>query len=267
MGFVKTAQEIERLKEVLGTARFVGGEMLGVAYRTSPEAVARVLPPGLEPADDPVARVVVGRWRSNSVGDFHGGSLYVTARRDGVVADYVVAMFMDRDVPLLFGRDLYGEPKKIASVGLYRQHDRVSGWIARGGVRLIEIDAGLGDDRGPASGTAGNFNVKALLAADGQGLHADAAITLAEYSSETHVDRPLRAPALHVRGTPHDPLDELPVLEILGGSYTEGDMSATCSVVGTIPAEEFLPYALGRLDDYAHPELNTERSPVLPTAG
>jgi acetoacetate decarboxylase len=266
MGFVKTPAEIERLEEVLGTARFVGGEMLGVTYRTDPDAVARVLPPGLEPVDEPIARVVVGRWRSNSVGDFHGGSLYVTAQRDGVVADYVVSMFMDTDVPLLFGRDLYGEPKKLASVGLYRQHDRVSGWIARGGVRLIEVDAGLGEDRGPSSGTAGNFNVKALLAADGRGLHADAAITLADYAAETHVDRVLHDPVLHVRGTPHDPLDELPVLEVLGGTYSEGDMSATCSVVGTIPADDFLPYALGRLDDYAHPGLDTERAPAAAVA-
>lgn len=258
MGFVKTPEQIARFEQVLGTARFVGGEMLGVRFRTDPDAVARILPPGLDPIDEPVARVVVGRWRSNSVGDFHGGALYLPAQRDGTVADYVVSMFMDRDVPLLFGRDLYGEPKKIASVGLYRQKDRISGWIERGGVRLIEIDAQLGDDRGPSAGTSGNFNVKALLAADGRGLHADAAITLAEYDARTHVDRPLRAPRLRVRGTAHDPLDELPVLEVLDGGYSEGDMSATCSVVGTIPAEEFLPYALGRLDDYTDPSLCTE---------
>lgn len=260
MGFVKTPEQVARFEEVLATARFVGGEMLGVRFRTDPEAVARVLPPGLEPLDEPTARVVVGRWRSNSVGDFQGGALYVPARRDGVVADYVLSMFMDQDVPLLFGRDLYGEPKKIARVGLFRQHDRVSGWIERGGVRLIEIDAGLGDDRGPSAGTSGNFNVKALLAADGRGLHSDAAITLAEYDARTHVDRSLEAPRLHVRGTVHDPLDELPVLEVLGGGYSEGDMSATCSVVGTIPAAEFLPYALGRLDDYTDASLCTEQA-------
>jgi acetoacetate decarboxylase len=263
MGFVKTPDEVARLKQVLGTARFVGGEMLGVTFRTDPDAVARVLPPGLEPVDEPLARVVVGRWRSNSVGDFQGGALYVAAQRDGVAADYVLSMFMDRDVPLLFGRDLYGEPKKIATVGLFRQHDRVTGWIERGGVRLIEVEAALGDDRGPSAGTSGNFNVKALLAADGQGLHGDAAVTLAQYASQTHVDRPLGDPQLRVRGTAHDPLDELPVLEVTGGAYTEGDMSATCSVVGTIAADAFLPYALGRLDDYADPALCTELPAAL----
>jgi acetoacetate decarboxylase len=165
-------------------------------------------------------------------------------------------MFMDRDVPTFFGRDLYGEPKKIANVSLFRQGDRASGFIERGGVRLIEIDARMGEDRGPSSGTSADFNVKAMLAADGQGLDGDATITLAEYRAEILVNRPATA-ALHVRGTAHDPLNELPVLEVLGASYSEGDMAARCRAIGTIPGAEFLPYALGRHDDYTL--LDTER--------
>jgi acetoacetate decarboxylase len=249
MGFVKTPEEVARLRELLREARFVGGEMLAASYRTDPEAVVRVLPPGLEPAAEPVARVVVGRWRSNCVGDFSGGALYVDSRRDGIEATYVVSMFMDRDVPTFFGRDLYGEPKKIARVALFRQADRASGFIERGGVKLIEIDARLGEDRGPSAGTSADFNVKAMLAADGQGLDGDATITLAEYRSQLFVNRPADA-ALQVRGTAHDPLGDLPVLEVLGASYSEGDMATSCRAIGTIPGADFFPYALGRHDDY-----------------
>jgi len=259
MGFVKTPDEVERLRAVLREARFVGGEMLSASYRTDPAAVARVLPPGLQPAAEPVARLVVGRWRSNCVGDFAGGALYLDAAREGIEATYVVSMFMDGDVPAFFGRDLYGEPKKLARVSLFRQADRAHGFIERDGVRLIEIDARLEADRGPSEGTSADFNVKATLAADGQGLEHDATITLAEYRAATRVDRPAVAGAadVHVRGTVHDPLDELPVLEVLGAAYREGDMAATCRAIGTIPAADFFPYALGRHDDYAL--LDTER--------
>lgn len=258
MGFVKSSSEIGRMREVLREARFVGGEMLSATYRTHPEAVARILPPGLEPIEEPLARLVVGRWRSNAVGDFHGGALYVPARHRGVAADYVVSMFMDRDVPLLYGRELYGEPKKIARVNLARQQHRVTGWIERGGVRIIEIDALLGPDTGPSAETAGNFNIKAMLAADGQALVGDAQITHVAFESVTHVRRLFVESEVVVRGTAHDPLDELPVVEVVAGSYGEGDMRGTCTVVGSIGAEAFYPYALGRLDDYAHPDLDTE---------
>lgn len=266
MGFVKTPAEVERLRAVLREARFVGGEMLSASYRTDAEAVARVLPPGLAPTDEPIARLVVGRWRSNCVGDFAGGALYLDARRDapggGIAATYVVSMFMDGDVPTFFGRDLYGEPKKLARISLYRQADRATGVIERGGVRLIEIDARLAPDRGPSEGTSADFNVKATLAADGQGLEHDATLTLAEYRAAFRVDRPAVAggAAVAVRGTAHDPLDELPVRDVLDAAYREGDMAATCRAIGTIPAEDFFPYALGRHDDYTL--LDTERPAV-----
>lgn len=263
MGYVKTPEEVARLREVLAEAHFVGGEMLSVRYRTDPAAAAHVLPPGLELPDEPVASVVVGRWRSNCVGDFSGGAQYVRARRDGIEASYVVSMFMDVDVPMIFGRDLYGEPKKIASIGLFRQADRASGWIERGGVRLIEIEAALGADRGPSTGTSADFNVKAMLAADGQGLDGDATITLAEYRSSLVVDRPAEA-RLALRSTPHDPLGELPVEEVLGAAYAEGDMTATCRAIGTIPGEAFFPYALGRYDDFTL--LDTEAPAALVAA-
>ena len=56
---------------------------------------------------------MVGRWQSNCVGDFFGGAIYVAARHDGIDGDYVLAMYMDGDSPTIYGRDLFGEPKKL----------------------------------------------------------------------------------------------------------------------------------------------------------
>ena len=57
---------------------------------------------------------MIGRWQSNCVGDYCGGALYVAARHEGVEGDYVLAMYMDADPAIVFGRDLFGEPKKRA---------------------------------------------------------------------------------------------------------------------------------------------------------
>src|SRR5690349_15380443 len=112
MGFVKSAEEIARIEHALSHPRFVNGEMLSVEFLTDEAFVAEVLPPPLEPGDTPRVSAMVGRWQSNCVGDFHGGAIYVSARYDGVDGDYVLAMFMDGDVPTIYGRDLFGEPKK-----------------------------------------------------------------------------------------------------------------------------------------------------------
>jgi len=250
MGFVKTQEEIRRIQSVLSGVEFVGGEMLSVDFLVEPETVRMLLPPPLEPTDVPRMTATVGRWRSNCVGDFGGGALYVSARYGDVFADYVLTMFMDSDVPMIFGRDLYGEPKKIARCGLYRQGRKATGFIERGGIRLIEIEADLAQDQVPSRAVGRNFNVKSLLAANGIGLHADPVLTLAEF--DTTIDVHWQGTGdLTLRGTVHDPLNDVVPTQILGASYVEADMTASCRELARLDAEQFLPYAYGRMDDWS----------------
>ena len=59
MGFVKTPEEVARIEKVASHPRFVGSEMLTIDFLTTPEFVASVLPPGLEPATEPLS---LPRW-------------------------------------------------------------------------------------------------------------------------------------------------------------------------------------------------------------
>ena len=148
MGFVKTPEEIARIEHALSHPRFVNGEMLAVDFLSDPDVVASVLPPPLQAAEEPLLSAMVGRWQSNCVGDFYGGAIYVAARHDGIEGRYVLAMWMDGDVPTIYGRDLFGEPKKLAESRLHRRGDEYSAWLERGGVRLLELHAQLPTDLG-----------------------------------------------------------------------------------------------------------------------
>src|SRR5690606_1683984 len=105
MGFVKQSEEITRIEHALSHPRFVGGQMLSVEFTSDESFVEAVLPPPLEAAETPAVRAMVGRWQSNCVGDFYGGSIYVAAQHEGVAGEYVLAMYMDNDVPTIYGRD------------------------------------------------------------------------------------------------------------------------------------------------------------------
>ncbi len=250
MGFVKTADEVEAIRRTLMGVEFVGGEMLCVDIQLAQQQVAELLPPGFEPAADGRATVTVGRWRSNSCGDFAGGAVYLASTYQGIAADYVLTMFMDQDSPLIFGRDLYGEPKKIADAELYRQGGSFTGTIRRKGVELIRIEASLGDDEGASSGTGRNFNIKALLSADGSGLQADPEVTLAEFDTRMSSQRRGEG-VLTLRGSRHDPLDDLAIVGVMGARFVEADMKASCRSLGTLDAATFLPFAYGRMDDWS----------------
>ncbi|MHB8690230.1 MAG: acetoacetate decarboxylase family protein [Solirubrobacteraceae bacterium] len=263
MGFVKTPEEITRIEHALSHPRFVNGEMLSVDFLTDPDVVAAVLPPPLQPADDPLVSAMVGRWQSNCVGDFAGGAIYVAARHDGIEGRYVLAMWMDGDVPTIYGRDLFGEPKKLAESRLHRRGNEYSAWLERGGVRLLELGAELATELGPSESEGVNFNFKARPAANGIGLEEDAILTRATFQTTVRTVR-TGTGTLTLRGTVHDPVDELPIVSIAGASYIECDLIGACVSVATVPGEVFLPYHYGRHDDWS--ALDTERS-MLPAIG
>jgi acetoacetate decarboxylase len=263
MGFVKGPEEIARIQHALSSPRFVNGEMLSVDFLTDPDVVAAILPPPLTPGDTPRITAMVGRWQSNCVGDFFGGAIYVSAHHDGVDGDYVLAMYMDNDIPMIYGRDLFGEPKKLATSALYHQGDVFTGHVDRGGVRIIELHGHLTNDLGPARADGVNFNFKARPAADGNGLEEDAILTRAQFDTRISAAREGTG-SVTLRGTVHDPLDELPVVSVLRGAFVECDLIGTCQSIATTPADVFLPYHHGRHDDWS--ALDTEAAALAGVA-
>lgn len=237
--------------------------MLSVEFLTDESVVAEVLPPPLEATDTPAVRAMVGRWESNCVGDFSGGSIYVSARHEGIEGEYVLAMYMNSDVPTIYGRDLFGEPKKVAESELRRRGDAFRGYIERGGVRIVELQAEMSKDLGAFDAEGYNFNFKARPAANGSGLEEDAILTRARF--DVHATAALEgAGSVVLRGTVHDPLDELPVRSVTRASYTECDLIGSCEAVATTPASVFAPYHHGRHDDWS--ALDTESAAVVPVA-
>ena len=247
MPLVRTPAEIAEIAAVLRRPRFLNARMLQIEFATRPEIVRRVLPPGLEPLADPAVTAMVGRWQSNCVGDFTGGAVFVSCRHGDLVGAYTLAMLMDGEPTTIFGREMFGEPKKLAQASLDGTGSRLLGWVERNGVRLIEIDADLTHERDETSARAARFNVKAVLSPDGVGLVDDPILTVNESEATVRVYRE-GVGRLSLGGTVHDPLDEPRGRRGPAASYVEGDVEVSSRVVGRIPADAFLPYAYGRLD-------------------
>ena len=154
MGFVKTREEVARIQATLAEPHFFSAQMLTIQYLTKPEIIRHVLPPGLQPTDQPLVTAMVGRWgRSNCVHAFAGGALYVQAKHKDYVGDYCLAMPMSTDVAIIFGRELFGEPKKQARVKLHSDGNAMRGTIERWVILQGEAKVEIGGER---------FNVRPL---------------------------------------------------------------------------------------------------------
>lgn len=250
MGFVKTPEEIKTIQATLAEAEFLSAKLLAVQYLTKPDIVAHVLPPGLEPTDEPIATLLIGHWgRSNVCHSFSGACFYVQARHGDYVGDYCLAMQMSSDAAIIFGRDTFGEPKKYGVTTLNRNGNKLVGKVTRYGKPIIETEAVMeGPVVDPPDGFT-NFHYKFLPACDGNGLEWDPVLVMASFKV-FNAKVEAGTATLKLANTALDPLGEIEIVEMLGASYTEGDTTARCTELARVPAEEFMPYAYNKFDDY-----------------
>lgn len=248
MSFVKTPEEIERIEDALATVHWTG-EWISAQFLTREDVVARILPPPLQPAPEPLASVTVGLWRSSCLGSWAGGVLNLEARHDGIDGHYVLVIYMDSEHPIAFGRELFGEPKKMAKTELLRDGDHVHGRIERHGVCLIDIDAHLDTDLGPLKYERHTFNYKSRTAAGGRGLEEDAILTRTRFDVELKQQRTGSGTVVLGRGV-HDPLADVEIVQVRRIVYGEDASTPRCTPAARVPAEQFLPYHYGRQDDW-----------------
>ena len=91
---------------------------LVATYLTDPEVVAAVLPPPIEPGDEPLVKVADGHRRHPRRPTFGAGSFSVRARHEGTDGYYALLMPMTTEQSVIGGRETFGEPKKLGTVVL-----------------------------------------------------------------------------------------------------------------------------------------------------
>ena len=138
MRLVKTPEEIKRIQGLYARCQLLNTRNLFVTFETTPEAVRALLPPPLEPMPEPLGSAWVGEiGNSNSVGPFMGAALYIRARYQDTVGNYCIAMPMSTPQAVTFGRELYGEPRKLAKIIFERQDEFVWGSAERHEMRFL----------------------------------------------------------------------------------------------------------------------------------
>lgn len=260
MGFVRTPQEVAAIQAAIQSPRFVNCEMLSVICETDPAWLAEVIPAPLVPNGDTV-RFMIGRWQSNCVGNFDGGAIYLPARYGDVEGEYVLAMYMDSDAAILYGREVFGEPKKQAHTSLNHGADHAVGTVTRGNTTIMTLRATFDTENGPSTTKGANFNIKAMPDCTGNGLEFDPILTLADFDVIWTRDR-AGTGTVEVESTQHDPLGSIPLGAVRSAVWQEGDLHAHTTRLTTIPAADFLPYFFARVDDYSALDTEAQLAPV-----
>lgn len=251
MKIVRSEEEVRRMLKTLANASFLDCKVLMASFRTTPEFVREVLPPPLEPADDPVGSITISSvGKSNSVGSFNGGSIFLRARYKSIEGNYCLGMSFNTDTAVLFGRELYAEPKKLARVELARNGEQIVGTIERNGTELVRItgvNSGSADPK--ALSQSDVFHYKYTFSADGTGLDHDPHLVHVHLTNVVRVAENCEV-KLQLYGNEDDVYGEIPIEEVIGGIYFEADRYGQASNIAEVDKNIFLPYAFSKVDQY-----------------
>jgi acetoacetate decarboxylase len=246
--FVKTNDEIRRIQSIYSRCQYLATRNLTVLFETTPEAVRALLPPPLEPTPEALGTASVGEIaNSNCVGPFTAAALYLRARYEDIVGNYCIAMAASTPEAVTFGREFYGEPGKPARLVFDRQGEFVWGSAERHDIRYLSLRGRL-VERSPAGRQAtSSFHFKFMPRGDTSGF--DGRPLLVHVTADAKIDKAERGRGeIIFRDSPHDPLDDIPVTQVIEALYTEGQIYKSARVLCEVDPDAFLPYAFAGLD-------------------
>jgi acetoacetate decarboxylase len=239
-----------RNREVQATALGAWATVLTVLYETDPEIAAAVLPPPLEPFEEPLVRITIATVdMDHGIPTFGGGTFAVRARHEGTVGDYPLVMPMTTEQSVIGGRETFGEPKKLAQVTLDRDGDRVVGRFTRMGVTFVEVAGRVGSELAPPpDGARTDFYFKFLPAPDGKGFDAEPSLVYCHRAETTRTLATVEG-TVTLTESRFDPVADLPVRAIREITLAERHSTQRGEIVGQVPGEWLRPFVHQRYDD------------------
>ncbi len=210
---------------------FRNAEVMTLVYQTDIAAVAALLPPPLEPTSDTVLIHIYDMHDVDYLGHYQECNVMVGAslKEKGVSGSYSPYLFLSSDIGVAHGREVHGQPKKLAEPRLELRSDLLVGSVTRNGIDIITGTMAYKQKRAELSGLseymdfALNINLKAVN-------HIDARPAIRQLTSRRLADIKVhecwRSPCtIELRPNMQAPVYKLPVLEMLEAFYWRADFT------------------------------------------
>jgi acetoacetate decarboxylase len=206
-------------------------EVATLVWRTSEAAIARILPPPLEPISDVVLAHIYRMNDTDWLGPYWESNIAVGARlaSAGVSGSYSPYLFLSSEVGVAHGREIHGQPKKLGEPRIEHRGDLVVGVVARNGIDVLTGTMAYKQRRDTLATLtqhfdfAENINLKALDHIDGS--PAVRQLT-ARRLSDVRVHECWSGPCtVELRPNAQAPVFRLPVVDMLDGFHWRADFT------------------------------------------
>lgn len=211
-------------------------EIFTVIYRTELEAIRALLPEPLVPTGDEVMIHFYQMNDTNWLGPYREANVMVGAELPGTaVGAYSPYLFLSSDIGVAHGREVHGQPKKLAQPRLEFRGDLIVATLERNGIDCVTGTMPYKHTRAEISQMAGifpfaiNLNLKAVDHIDGR--PAIRQLTSRKLANLV-VRECWRDPCtVELRPNAQAPVHRLPVREMLDGFFWLADFTLVEGVI------------------------------------
>jgi acetoacetate decarboxylase len=245
--YAARAEQVNR--EIEAKKADIWSQAVTAVYETDPEIIAAILPPPLEVGPQPLVRITITRVEMPGIPVFGAGWIGVQARHADRIGEYPILMPMTTEQSTIGGREVNGEPKKLAEVEVVRSGARVEARIARMGFTLCEIVGSVREvrDNYEMEKTDFWFKISPSPEAPGQ-LDQDPLLVYGEKTERTRVHEGIEG-ELIVKEAPLDPIADLVIRRIVDLNWTERASTQVGRIIGPVPRADVAPFIHQRYDD------------------
>lgn len=235
-------------------------ESINIVYETKPEIIERLLPPPLEPFEQPLVRVYIANFPRTNFGIvYKEAAMFLICQYKGDVGVYTLSMPVDNDMAMVLGREFLGYPKKIGNIHFEKNKNDIKGWVERNGVRFVEIEAkigikipekqaikhGLGANKSESFG----YNFKQFIHPNSKEFDYKPRLVKEPLGFDRKELRNAKA-TIKFQSSKDDPWAEVEVVKIIGAFYQIGTTSMfPGEFVAEVEHKDFFPYAFLKWDE------------------
>jgi acetoacetate decarboxylase len=206
-------------------------EVLTLVYRTTPEAVQRMLPDPLKAISDQVLVHIYNMGDVEWLGRYGECNVMLGAELPGkVVGGFSPFLFLNSDGGLTQGREVHGQPKKWGNPRIEYRSDLIVGILERNGIECCTGTMAYKQQRGAiedlkrsAFDFSLNLNYKVL-----QHINGECAVRqiTSRRLADVKIHECWRGPCtVDLRPNAQAPLHRLPVVEELEGYYWKAEFT------------------------------------------
>ena len=117
---------------------------LALMFQCIPNLKKSYLPPELVSIESSLDTLIILEYPDTSIGPYNEALLLLSCTYKNKPGMYVFSIYVDDDVALTAGREIWGIPKKMAEIKLSKiKKNKINGTVYRKGKMIFDISAGI----------------------------------------------------------------------------------------------------------------------------